>query len=198
MARLPSTCANARVTLLTPQPTATAILDTSAFSHPRDLASLPTYLETYATGGNGRKKKGKGRKLSDAPEAKGSPHTLVVAMAGLRCADLTRALRQFQTKDAMVAKLFAKHIKLGEAVTMVRATRMGIGVGTPARIAELVKLGALDVGALERVLVDASHIDLKKRGILDVGEIQVPLARLLRGLTATKEGGEREVQVLFF
>ena len=36
---------------------------------------------------------------------------------------MARALRSFQTKDAAVAKLFAKHIKLREAVDMVKNTR---------------------------------------------------------------------------
>jgi len=67
-------------------------------------------------------------------EETGSPHTIVVAAAGIRAADLTRyhlpkklqsrtsantgfrPLRAFQSKSGKVAKLFAKHIKLKEAV----------------------------------------------------------------------------------
>lgn len=41
----------------------------------------------------------------------------------------------------MVAKLFAKHIKLKEAMDMAKKTRMGIGVGTPQRIADLLESG---------------------------------------------------------
>ena len=36
---------------------------------------------------------------------------------------VNRALREFQTKDAMVAKLFAKHIKLDEAIKTVQKSR---------------------------------------------------------------------------
>ena len=36
---------------------------------------------------------------------------------------LQRALRIFQTKDSVVAKLFAKHIKLKDAIEYVRRTR---------------------------------------------------------------------------
>jgi protein CMS1 len=32
---------------------------------------------------------------------------------------------------------------------------------------------------LERVIIDASHIDQKKRGILEMGETQIPLAKWL-------------------
>ena len=34
-----------------------------------------------------------------------------------------RALRTFQTKEAVVAKLFAKHIKLKDAIEYVKKTR---------------------------------------------------------------------------
>ena len=123
-----------------------AILDTTSWAQERTTDNLSVFLEQYAA--PRRKKKGK-NKLSDAPEQQGSPHTLVVAGAGLRAADLTRALRKFQTKESMVAKLFAKHIKLKEAIETVKKTRMGIGVGTPQRIIDL-----LDDGMLRYMLCD--------------------------------------------
>lgn len=101
------------------------------------MDKLPAFLETFAPS---RMKK-KGAKLTDAPKEPGSPHTIVVAGAGLRAADLTRALRKFQTKQSMVAKLFAKHIKLKEAAEMTKKTRMGIGVGTPQRLMDLLEDG---------------------------------------------------------
>jgi protein CMS1 len=81
--------------------------------------------------------------LSDAPHEKGHPHTLVVAGAGLRAVELVRALRRFQTKEAFVAKLFAKHIKLREAIETVKKTRINIGVGTPQRIFDLLENGSV-------------------------------------------------------
>lgn len=65
----------------------------------------------------------------------------MVAGAGLRAADLTRSLRKYQTKEALVAKLFAKHIKLKEAVETVKKSRISIGVGTPKRIFDLLDDG---------------------------------------------------------
>lgn len=111
-----------------------AILDTTTFSEARATDKLPAFLEHFA---NGKRKK----KLSSAPNVKGSPHTLVIAGAGLRAADLTRVLRVYQTKDCMVAKLFAKHIKLKEALETVSKARIGIGVGTPQRIIDLLEDG---------------------------------------------------------
>jgi len=56
---------------------------------------------------------------------------------------------------------------------------MGIGVGTPQRISDLLDNNALSLSNIRRIVVDASHIDMKKRGILDMKEIQVPLVSLL-------------------
>jgi protein CMS1 len=89
-----------------------AVLDTTSWDMPRTTENLPAFLDHFG-----------GKNLSTAPEVKGSPHTLVVAGAGLRAADLTRTLREFQTKDAIIAKLFAKHIKLKEAVESCKKYR---------------------------------------------------------------------------
>ena len=118
---------------------ASAIIDTTSWEESRSLDNLPSFLEKFAVRAPGQN--GKERSLQDAPKAKGSPHTLVVAGAGLRAANVTRALRQFQTKEAKVEKLFAKHIKLKDAVTALKASRVNIGVGTPQRIMELLDDG---------------------------------------------------------
>jgi hypothetical protein len=52
-----------------------------------------------------------------------------------------RIVRKFQTKDATVAKLFAKHIKLKDSVKFLKSTRTGIAVGTPARLKDLMDDG---------------------------------------------------------
>ena len=43
----------------------------------------------------------------------------------------------------------------------------------------LTLLGALSSSAIERVIIDASHIDQKKRGIFDIKETLGPLMLLL-------------------
>ena len=191
-----------------------AILDTTSWSKERTEEELPKFLEQFA----GPRRKKKGQKLSDAPQEKGHPHTLIVTAAGLRAADLARALRGFQTKQALVAKLFAKHIKMKEAVEMVKKSRINIGVGTPQRIFDLLEnglqfytpallgvdantaVGALSASHLERIIVDASHIDQKKRGVLDMKETQVPLVNLLARTEIKERYGRREdgIELLFF
>ena len=56
-----------------------AIRNTSDWDKQRSLENLPSFLEEF---GN--------KKIKSAPKENGSPHTLVVAGAGLRAADLTR------------------------------------------------------------------------------------------------------------
>ncbi|KAI0475819.1 U3-containing 90S pre-ribosomal complex subunit-domain containing protein [Xylariaceae sp. FL0804] len=147
-----------------------AIRDTTSFQDPRITDSLPAFLEAHAE---------KPENLAEAPKAKGSPHTIVVAGAGLRAADLVRALRKYQKKNNTVAKLFAKHIKIEESKQFLQKHRTGIAVGTPVRLGDLVESGALKLDSLERLVVDASHIDQKKRGIMDMKETMIPLARWL-------------------
>jgi protein CMS1 len=61
-------------------------------------------------------------------------------------------------------------------------------------------IGALIVDRLERIVVDASHIDVKKRGIFDMKETQVPLMTWL-GRKEFKEryAAEKDgIQLLFY
>ncbi|TKA71122.1 hypothetical protein B0A49_03121 [Cryomyces minteri] len=153
-----------------------AILDTSSWKRQRDLENLPDFLEHSA----GSKKKAS--KLNKAAEEKGSPHTIVVAGAGLRAADVTRALRKFQTKDAMVAKLIS------------------IGIDTPQRLIDLLNNGSLSTAHLERIVIDASHIDRKKRGIFDMKDTQLPLVQLLaRDVLKGRYGAsEKKIDLVFY
>jgi protein CMS1 len=75
---------------------ANAIHDTTSWQEPRILAKLPDFLEKFTK---------EPESLSKAPKKKGSPHTIIVAGAGLRAADVVRALRKYQSKDNSVAKL---------------------------------------------------------------------------------------------
>ncbi|PSS12451.1 hypothetical protein M430DRAFT_106629 [Amorphotheca resinae ATCC 22711] len=149
---------------------ATAIRDTTSFDKPRTLDNLPAFLEKFS---------GNTTKLWSASKKNGAPHTIIVAMAGIRAADLARVVRKFHTKDAKVAKLFGKHIKMQDAIKFLKSTRTGIAVGTPARIKDLLDDGALATDRLERIVIDCSYIDQKKKGILETKETQIALIQLL-------------------
>jgi protein CMS1 len=68
------------------------------------------------------------------------------------------------------------------------------------RLMELMDDGALATDRLERIVIDASHIDQKKRGVLEMKETQVPLmiwlgqARFREKYGSTPGG----IQLLFY
>ncbi|KAF2838998.1 hypothetical protein M501DRAFT_1003532 [Patellaria atrata CBS 101060] len=166
-----------------------AIMDTSRWEKTRDLKSLPIFMEYLL-----------GKDLKSVSKSTGTPHTLIVASAGLRAADLTRAVRKFQTKEAHIIKLFAKHIKLQEAIENCQKTKTNIGVGTPQRISELLDDGALKADELRTIIIDASYIDQKKRGILDMRETLIPLVELLsKPLVRDRFGAdEKKIDLVFY
>lgn len=111
--------------------------DTTAWDKQRVLANLPNYMEKCC------RVEGKAKfRLDRASETKGAPHTLIISAAALRSSHVATAMRKYQSKNAMVAKLFAKHIKLKESIEMCENNRLGIAVGTPGRILELLKEGS--------------------------------------------------------
>ncbi|EFW98781.1 hypothetical protein CMQ_4633 [Grosmannia clavigera kw1407] len=161
------------------------ILDTSSYDKDRTVDNLPHFLETFCDGGQ--------KHLSQASKDKGAPHTIIVTGAGIRAVDLVRAVRSFQTANSTVSKLFAKHIKLAEAVSFLQSHRTGIAVGTPARLIDLLDSGALSLTHLKRIVVDASHIDQKKRGVLDMQDTALPVVRwLARPELRARYGGNEE------
>ncbi|KAI2472309.1 U3-containing 90S pre-ribosomal complex subunit-domain containing protein [Annulohypoxylon bovei var. microspora] len=166
------------------------ITDTTSFQELRTLENLPNFLEKFVDP----------KKLGSAPKENGSPHTLIVTGAGLRAADLVRSVRKYQTKTNTIAKLFAKHIKIEESVQFLEKHRAGIAVGTPVRLSDLVDKSALKLDKLERIVIDASHIDQKKRGVMDMKETMLPLARWLarHEFKERYADPENSLQLLFY
>ncbi|KAI1380008.1 U3-containing 90S pre-ribosomal complex subunit-domain containing protein [Hypoxylon crocopeplum] len=166
------------------------ITDTTSFQETRNLENLPDFLEKFADP----------KKLGEAPKQNGSPHTIIVAGAGLRAAEVVRSVRKYQTKTNSVAKLFAKHIKIEESMQFLEKHRTGIAVGTPMRLSALVDNSSLKLDKLERLVVDASHIDQKKRGVMDMKDTMMPLARWLarREFKERYADDENRLQVLFY
>ena len=75
-----------------------------------------------------------------------------------------------------------------------------MGVGTPQRVNDLLEDGALSAKHLRRIIVDASYIDQKKRGILDMKETQMPLVNLLtrKDLRERYEDDEMPTKLIFY
>lgn len=94
---------------------------------------------------------------------------------------------------------------------------MSIGVGTPARILDLLTSGpsnihcsvyssltpfadALTLESLERIVIDCSFLDQKKRSIFDMKETQQPLMQLLSSpeLKTRYTSSSSQVKLIFY
>ena len=60
--------------------------------------------------------------------------------------------------------------------------------------------GALSISKLERIVIDVSYVDQKKRGILDMKETQVPLIEWLNrpDLKQRFSGGVDSIDLLLY
>ncbi|OAA75159.1 hypothetical protein LEL_07147 [Akanthomyces lecanii RCEF 1005] len=162
---------------------ANAITDSTVFTEQRTLEKLPDFLGSFCKNPDS---------LAKASKKKGNPHSIIVTGAGLRAADIVRAVKKFASKEIAVAKLFAKHMKVDEQVKFLEKMRVSIVVGTPAR--------ALSLEGLHRVVVDASHIDQKKRGIMDMKDTMMPLAKFIcrKEFQGRYTDEEKPLSLLFF
>lgn len=147
-----------------------AFRDTTSFTEPRVAKHLPAFLERFTTGG---------KDALSTSDTVASPHTIIVTASGIRAADIHREVRCFGSKDSKITKLFAKHMKLKESVEFVTKNQIGVAVGTPSRLNELVVQDALKTGSLRRIVVDGSYTDEKKRTIFDIKEVFLPMVDFL-------------------
>ena len=130
---------------------------------------------------------------ADVPGA--GPLLLALASSANAALDVARALPR--TGAAVrVAKLFARHIKLGEAEAALQAAPTRAAAGTPGRVAALADGGALALDRLRLLVLDV-RLDLKQRTILDVPETRDDTWRLFRGrLQARVAAGQTRVALV--
>ncbi|KAF8436177.1 U3-containing 90S pre-ribosomal complex subunit-domain containing protein [Terfezia claveryi] len=171
---------------------ASAFLDMTSWQKDRNLENLSEFMETFS------RYKGRGASLKKASPITGTPHTLIITAAAIRSADISRAVRSFQSKENAVAKLFAKHIKLKDSIEYCQKTRIGIGVGTPGRVLALIKEDVLKLDDLKRIIIDASQIDEKKRGIFDIKETQKDVMDLLCSGELRKRLSDGSTSIIFY
>jgi protein CMS1 len=164
------------------------ISHTTSFTNDRIDAHLPEFLEAYSAARPSGKKK----------PPNGSPTTIVISPAAVRAVDVIRVLRP--STKLPIGKLFSKHLALQAQISFMSSTSMDIGVGTPARLSQLVESGALKLDRLLAVVVDASYVDAKKRGIVDMAETLVPLVDFLslEGIRAKLDAEDKPAKVLFY
>ena len=75
-------------------------------------------------------------------------------------------MRSFQTKDYLICKLFAKHLKIKDQVEALN-TDVRIAIGTPNRLLKLADAGALLLDRVEHIIVDCGK-DAKDANIFDI------------------------------
>jgi hypothetical protein len=105
----------------------------------------------------------------------GAPFLLVVSTAARRSVAIRGGMKPLKWQ---VAKLFAKHMDASEQSDLLAAQAWHAGVGTPARIGRLVDDGALSMGKLQLVVLDA-HPNPKGYDILSLRETQQEVADFL-------------------
>lgn len=164
--------------------------NTTTFESPRTGANLPAFLEQFS------KTQEEEPSMSDET---GTPHTIVITPSGIRTADLTRELRVFNTEQSKVAKLIAKHMKLKDNVEYMKNTKVGIAVGTPMRVKDLIDADALKTDRIQAIVVDGSYRDEKKRTIFEMDELFRPLMLLLNlDRLRQRYGAEDKIDILVF
>lgn len=100
-------------------------------------------------------------------EEGGAPTLLAICPSALRCTAVLRAIRPWGPR-LRAAKLFAKHMKVAEQVKALRQP-VHVAAGTPARIGQLVDLGALSLRNLRVLLLDLQPT-AKDLTLLDIPE----------------------------
>ncbi|KDN35679.1 hypothetical protein K437DRAFT_68327 [Tilletiaria anomala UBC 951] len=109
-----------------------------------------------------------------------------------------------------VAKLFARHFKLAEQVAFLSTHISPLAVGTPARVADLLKheaapaaaetcaAAALSLAELELLVIDASWKDAKERTVVDGLETRGELFKLLNRDVIKERIKDKRCKLLLF
>ncbi|XP_073046664.1 uncharacterized protein [Primulina eburnea] len=99
----------------------------------------------------------------------GNPALLIISLSALRSLELLRELRPL-TKDCHAAKLFSKHMKVEEQVSMLK-NRVNIASGTPSRIKKLIDMEALGLSRLAVIVLDM-HTDVKGYSLFTLPQVR--------------------------
>lgn len=98
----------------------------------------------------------------------GCPALLIISSSAIRCVEILRGVKTLTTK-CHAAKLFAKHIKIEEQVSILKE-RVNIAGGTPSRIKKLIEIDALKLSRLSVLMLDM-HKDAKGLTLFEVPQV---------------------------
>ncbi|CAL1404622.1 unnamed protein product [Linum trigynum] len=108
-------------------------------------------------------------KLVDGKIEAGNPAVLFISASALRAIDLLRGVRLL-TKECHAAKLFSKHMKVEEQVTILK-NRVNFASGTPSRIKKLIDIEAMGLSRLKVVVLDLQQ-DVKGYSLLSLPQVR--------------------------
>ncbi|KAL3634398.1 hypothetical protein CASFOL_021452 [Castilleja foliolosa] len=110
-----------------------------------------------------------GKSLKEGLVEPGSPALLVISSSAIRSLELLRELRSL-TKECHAAKLFSKHMKIEEQVSMLK-NRVNIASGTPSRIKKLIDMEALGLSRLSLIVLDM-YTDVKGYSLFTLPQVR--------------------------
>ncbi|KAL3835038.1 hypothetical protein ACJIZ3_009774 [Penstemon smallii] len=117
------------------------------------------------------------KSLQEGQVDPGSPALLVISSSALRSLELIRELRPL-TKECHSAKLFSKHMKVEEQVSILK-DRVNVASGTPNRIKKLIDMEALGLSRLAVIVLDM-HTDVKGYSLFTLPQVRDELWDLYR------------------
>ncbi|XP_078416248.1 protein CMSS1 isoform X1 [Cetorhinus maximus] len=145
-------------------------LPDSCFLQSNDLTHTPSsYLKQVCP---------KWVKLCKNHTKKKSVLILIICSSALRALEMIRLITAFKG-DCKTLKLFAKHIKVEEQIKSLAKGVIHLGVGTPARVRNLIDQDGLSLQSLKYVILDWNWHDQKFRRLMDIPEVKQETLKLL-------------------
>ena len=102
-----------------------------------------------------------------------SCRVLVLTSSAVRAIFHLKALASLRRK-CTVGKLFGRHLKVEDQVSLLKRRRVPIAIGTPARVLSILDQEPSLLAATDYIVIDASR-DVKLRSIFDIPETSRPL-----------------------
>ncbi|ESO01664.1 hypothetical protein HELRODRAFT_192229 [Helobdella robusta] len=110
----------------------------------------------------------------------GSPIVIIVCSSAIRCVEFIRQIKDLKSGDKyIIAKLFAKHLKLDKTQDFLRSKVIHLAVGTPNRLAALISSGDLRLTTLKHLVLDVNHRDSKLLNMLQIKIVKNDVITLL-------------------
>ncbi|XP_062108088.1 protein CMS1 [Humulus lupulus] len=110
-----------------------------------------------------------GKRLLEGKVDPGNPAVLIISASALKSIELLRGFRSL-TKECHVVKLFSKHMKVEEQVSLLK-NRVNIASGTPSRIKKLIDIEALGLSRLVVIVLDIRP-DVKGYSLLTLPQVR--------------------------